>query len=141
MNEKMKSRLIRYGITVLAGALMVFGVYGARGGFPEGITLLDRYRILSDMFLVPGLLLLMAAALVLVSNNGAFDGIGFAFSRTICRLIPGRALNAKHETYGEYLERKHGEKKMTGYSCLVVVGTLFLAVGLVFMFLFYRVYP
>lgn len=140
MSGNVKNRLIRYGITILVGTLLAFWVCQTRGGVPEGIALLDRYRILSDTFIVPGMLLLMAAALVLVSNNGAFDGIGFALSRTICRLIPGRALSSKHETYGEYLERKHGEKRITGYSCLVVVGAVFLAIGLVFMFLFYRVY-
>lgn len=140
MSERSKKRLVQSAVTAAVGALIAYLVFQARGGLPDGISAQECYRILSDTFTVPGILLLLSAGMVLVANNGALDGIGFIMSRTVCRLIPGRALSAKHETYGEYLERKHGEKRSTGCFGLVTVGAAFLAVGLVFMYLFYRAY-
>lgn len=140
MSKETRNRIIRYAVTVAVGALIAFMTYGARGGLPAGISAQERYRVLSDTFTVPALLLLLMAGLFWISDQGALDGIGFILSRTIGRLIPGRALVEKHETYGQYVERKHGEKKNRGYLCLVLVGAAFLVVGVVFTVLFYRAY-
>lgn len=140
MSKENRNRVIRYAVTVAVGALIACLVYSARGGLPADISAQERYRILSDMLTVPGLLLLFAAGLIWISDQGALDGIGFILSRTIGRLIPGRALTEKHETYGQYVERKHGEKKSRGYLCLAVVGAVFLALGAVFIYLFYQAY-
>lgn len=140
MSEEGKKRLLRYGTTVLAGALLTAGVCALQGGFRGDMTLMDRYRLLSDMFTVPGLLLLFAAGLVLVSNNGVFDGIGFALSRTVAWLIPGRMITYKDESYKQYVARKHEKGRVTGFSCVAVTGLGFLAVGLIFLWLFYGTY-
>lgn len=119
---------------------MAWGIYLIQGGFTENVTLVARYRLLCDMFTVPGVFLLLAAALVFVSNEEFFTIFSYAFSYAFRSLIPGALAGQKHERYGDYVERKRQKGKVKGYSFLTYTGLAFLAIGLVFMFLFYRIY-
>lgn len=119
---------------------MAWGIYLLQGGFTENVTLVARYRLLCDMFTVPGVFLLLAAALVFVSNEEFFTIFSYAFSYAFRSLIPGALAGQKHERYSDYVERKREKGKIKGYSFLSFTGLAFLAIGLVFMFLFYRIY-
>lgn len=140
MSEKAKNRLIRYGLTVLVGALMAFGVYQSRGGFAENVTLVERYRLLCDMFSVPGVVLLSFALLIFISNEGLFTIFSYAFSYVYRMFIPGALIGYKQERYADYVERKREKGKLTGYSFLTVTAVAFLAIAGVFMYLFYQAY-
>lgn len=140
MSERGKSLLIRYGVTTLVGALMAAGVYFIRGGFQENVTLVERYRLLCDVFSVPGVLLVAFALLIFVSNEGMFTIFTYSFSYVFRSLIPGGLAKYKHERYADYVERKREKGALTGYSCVTITGLAFLAVAGVFMYLFYQVY-
>lgn len=132
----MKTKLVKYGLAALFGAALVF-VYLSARNFTGAEPPAELYRMLCDAFTIPGMVLSLSAALIALSNAGSFDGIGYSMQHLFRALIPGMAL--RQESYGDYLERREG-KKIKGYGFLLQVGLVFMAVALVFFFLFYRVY-
>lgn len=132
MNKRLKTALLKYGITTFV-CLVVAASFAFSGGVLE-LDLKNRYRILSDAFLVPGILSVFGALLVWLANEGAMDGVTWAVTNAFYALIPG--LHLKRERYGDYVQRKRG-KKTTGYGFLFIVGGVFLAASAVFTALFY----
>ncbi len=134
MNKKLRNSLLKYGITVLIGAAMVWLVI--RGyNYAEAATAAQRYRILSDAFTIPGVIFMLCALLVLVSNKGAFEGISYIFGYAFQIFIPGTG--KKHEKYGDYVERKRRKGGVSGYGFLFFTGLAFLIVSVIFIALFY----
>ena len=73
MSKELKNNLLKYGITALIGALMTFTTLRSYH-FAEAVTNAEKYRILSDAFTIPGVVLIMFGLLVMVSNGGFFNG-------------------------------------------------------------------
>ena len=69
-----------------------------------------------------------------LSQEGAFDGIGYVLSYAWHAILPG-SLN-KRESYKQYLERQRKKDKV-GFGFLIVTGLLFIAVSTVFTILFH----
>lgn len=137
MNQRTKTQLIKYSCTAVVSLLMTWlTVYLYGFDTFQGEALVNQYRILCDAFTVPGLLLVMAGLLMVVSNKGAFEGIGYAVKHGIQMLIPGVH---KTERYYDYLQRKRANK-VHGFGFLFVVGVIDLAIAAVFMSLFYNLY-
>lgn len=136
MSKRAKSNLLKYGISVAVVILMA-GYYIGTHDFLNQVRM-EQYRIICDAFTIPGALLLLMGAMVWLSNEGALSAIGYAGSWLIRRLIPGAALGER-ETYGEYMERKK-EKRVSGYGFLFRVGGISMAIALINMILFYRLY-
>ena len=135
MNGNLKNTLLKYGITVFIGAVMVWLVLTGYG-YEEVTTAAERYRILSDAFTIPGVIFMLCALLVLVSNKGAFEGISYAAGYALRMLIPG--LSKDREKYGDYVERKREKGGVKGYGFLFFTGLAFLIVSLIFIALFYK---
>ena len=95
------------------------------------------YRVLCDAFTVPGLLMLMFALLMSVSNEGALDGVGYVAAYALKLLIPGGAL--KMETYKEYLERRRANR-VKNYITLYLTAAVCLTLAGIFLALFYTVF-
>ena len=129
-------KLLKYGVAALIGAAMS-ATYLILRDFTGSEPLADRYRMLCDAFTIPGMVLMLSAALVALSNAGSFTGIGYSVKHMFNQLIPGMGL--QRETYADYLERRE-DKKVKGYGFLLQVGIVFMAVALVFYALFYRVF-
>lgn len=132
----MKTKLLKYGVAVLIGAGLA-AVYLILRDFTGEEPPAERYRMLCDAFTIPGSLLMLSAALVALANAGSFTGLSYSFQHLFRSLIPGMGL--KQESYREFLERREG-RKINGYGFLLQVGIVFMAVALVFYFLFYRVF-
>ncbi|GFH93733.1 hypothetical protein IMSAGC003_00261 [Lachnospiraceae bacterium] len=98
---------------------------------------LEQYRMLSDAFLIPGLLMVLFGLLVILSGKGALDGISYALRRAVGMLLPGTGL--RNERYFDYVERKR-EKPLRGYGFLFVVGGGFLLVSIFYYIRFYQLY-
>ena len=136
MKKKWVGPLLRYGLTALLAALMTLAVLELHG-FAQAATQADRYRILCDAFTIPGVILLMLGLLVWISDMGTFDGLSYSLRYAFRRLF--FVGGAKTETYYDYKEQKKERRRQrSGYSFLLVVGGVFLAVAIVFMILFYR---
>lgn len=136
MSSKLKSILLKYGITALIGALMVFIVM-RNYGYADAATQVDKVLILSNAFTIPGVILIMVGFLVMASNEGAFNGISYAMSYAVRMLIPGGGA-AKQEKYGDYVMRKR-EKGKAKVGFIFLVGLVYLLVAIVFTVLFYQI--
>ena len=135
MSKRVKVLLAKYGGSAVFVGFMAW-LYVSLRDF-DGAKLVDKYRMLSDAFAVPGMLLLMFGCLIWISNLGALDGLAYAVSFAIRSLIPGG--RNKDEKYGDYVERKR-EKRIKGYGFLFLSGGMTMAVAVVLMILFYRRY-
>ena len=136
--QKLLRTLIKYGITAAVGGLMVYLTLTLHG-FAELPGQVDRYRVLADAFTIPGVVLMLVAALVAVANEGAFTGVSYSLTWMIRTLIPLAALKNGRESYRDYVERKRANR-VKGYSFLFFTGLAFFTVAIVFTVLFYRVY-
>ena len=113
-NNRLKKILIRYGICIGIATAIVFCVLSIYGFF--GLKQLSaKYRCLGDSFFISGILFVMFGALFFVSDEGAFDGIGWAMKSALRVIFP--FVGAKDaETYRSYRERKHSKPKTKGYT-------------------------
>ena len=136
MSNTVLKNLLKYGIaTLVATAMTIFTTYSYN--LAGAATQAERIRILADAFSIPGIVLIMVGFLVIVSNDGFFNGLTYSLTYAIRMLIPGRGMK-KMERYYDYVEaRSKRPKARSGF--LFVVGGIFLVVGLVFTVLFYRV--
>lgn len=133
MKKETKALLIKYLICFgIASAITVI-VFAIKGFFTDSIAV--NIQILSDGFFVSGMLFLIVAGLLFVSDEGALIGIGFVLRNVILSFIPmGRT---KHELYAQYRERKLKDKKKMSDTCILVTGIVFLFVAIVMTIIWY----
>ncbi len=136
MSKRAKSNLIKYSCAILVVVLiaLVFLQDDPIAGKP----LAEQYRLLSDAFSIPGLMLIFSGLFIWVNNAGALDAISYCLNIAITALIPMKRAQG-YEKYGDYLERRRG-KAIKGYSFLFVVGAAAVAVSLVFAYLYSTVH-
>ena len=135
MSEKVRKNLLKYGIT--AGVCLAIAVLFCALRDFEQTSQAVRYRTLCDAFTVPGLLCICVGALLWVSNDGFFYGVGYCLDVARKSLIPGG--RKKMVRYYDYVQSRN-QKKVTGYGFLFVCGGVCMAVAITFLILFYRVY-
>ena len=129
-----KANLIKSGVASLVGILLAVA-FILSSGFGEE-SLMNRYKILCDAFTIPGLLMLMFAVLISVSNEGALDGLSYVVKQGF-RMLTFRGLGT--EKYLDFVESRR-EKRVRGYGFLYIVGAVFMVIALIFMALFYSLY-
>lgn len=135
--KRWQVNLLKYGITAAVGAGMALTVLDLHG-FSAAASLTEKYRILADAFTIPGVIILLSGVLVLISNEGMFEGLSYVVSYAVKMLIPGG--NKDQERYADYVERKREKGPVRGIGFLFVAGGVFMAAALVFIALFYSVY-
>lgn len=133
MNKNFKNTIIKYAICIGISAVVALAVLFIKGFFTL-TDLAQKYRYLSDAFVIPGVLFMAFAGMIFVSDEGSFDGVGFAFKKALRVILPFIGLS--DESYADYRERKHQKGKTKGYSCMLFTGLAFFLVGVVFMVLF-----
>ncbi len=124
--------LIKYAVTAAFSAIPVLLILWLLG-LSSAETAVEKYRILSDAFAVPGVVLMLFAGLVWVSNDGFFDGLGYAFSRVRGMFIPMAKI--KHQTYYDYKMEKRG-KEPHHFWHLFLVGLAYTLIAVVFLMLY-----
>lgn len=130
MNNKVAT-LLKYSIGFILATSLFFLTIGIRDIY----NVTDKqeiYRFLSDGFTIPGVLFICLGLLVWFSNLGSLSGIGYALKHLFSMLIP--VGKKKHETYAQYVEAR---KEVSGYAFLFIIGGVFLALGIVFMILYF----
>lgn len=140
MRSSLSKTLIKYGISFGISFLLAFIFVNARVDFHDlaATATIDWYRILCDAFTIPGLLFLMLGCMMSLSCQGALDGVTYVLKNAFKMLIPGMGL--KMERYYEYVEHKRANRAK-GFGFLYITGLVCMAVSLIFMYLFYRLYP
>ena len=127
MKPEKKSLLIKYLVCFFVASAIAFIVIWIKGFFTSSVAV--NVQIWADAFFVSGILLTLFAGMLFVSGEGALIGIGFVLRNVVLAFIPmGRA---KHELYADYRARKLSEAKERKYSFVLVIGLLFLLVGLI----------
>lgn len=133
MNEKIKLNIIKCAVTaaVAGGVAFTVAILNDIGNSP---SVSESYRILSNAFTVPGVILIMIGVLLYISSTGAFDALSYGLGRFARSLIPGAQY--KDEKFYDYKMRKN-EKRASGYSCVFFVGAAFTLVAILFLILYY----
>ena len=124
-----------YAVTFAVGAIIALGVLTLDNAFSAELSLLDRVRFLSDAFFVPGALIFCVGMMIFVAGKGSFDGLAYSLQfakRELLRFLP--QMRDKMETFADYKARK--AKKKTPYRYLLVVGGVYLLLGLLFSVIF-----
>lgn len=126
-NEK-KKLIIKYAVCFGIASLITFAVFAIKGFFTDSASV--NIQILADGFSVSGILVTLFAGMLFVSGEGAFIGIGFVLRNVVQAFVPmGRK---KHEFYAKYRERKLAEIKKQSDNCVLVIGLIFLFIGILF---------
>ena len=135
MKKETKSLLIKYAVCFVVASIMTVAIFAIKGFFGDDVGV--NIQVLSDGFTISGLLLLLAAGMLYISDEGALLGIGFVIRNMLLTFIPlGRA---KHELYRDYRERKLKERKSLNINgVLLVIGGIFFVIGLVFTVIWYN---
>lgn len=136
MKDKIIKILLKYGITAAVGGLMAFAVISLHG-YADAADSAERCRILADAFTIPGVVLMLCAALVWISNAGMFYGLSYLAGRAVRALFPMGRTFEKHERYADYVLRKREKGGVHGYGFIFHVGAAFFAVAVVFIIRFY----
>lgn len=127
--------LLRYGIAITAEIVLLFAYFGLVGLFSE--TSLDRiYKLLSDGFLVVGMLAFGIGLLVYFSTLGAFNFLSFTALKIASKFA--HTMPIATMSYGDYVNSKKKSNAKFGY--LLITGAVFLVVCGIFIALFYSVY-
>ena len=128
MKKETKTLLIKYASCIGIATLIAFVVFIVEGFFTADAA--RNIQILSDGFIVSGIILTFGAALLYVSDSGLLVGVGFTVRNAFLTFVPmGRA---KMETYAQYRERTLSKKKKTDVLYILIVGVSFLFLGIVF---------
>ena len=88
-------------------------------------TAKDVFKILTDGFFIPGVLFLGVGGISYVTREGAFDGIGYAFSSIFVTKNWSSRRFKDRETYAQYKERKAGKRTVLAFL-LHVGGIMFI---------------
>ena len=124
----------KYLVCILVG-VFAFSFVAIIRGYEAGAALTERLRVISDAFAVAATLLLSCGALVFLSDNGAFDMIGYTLKGL------GRALffgAANHESFYDYKKRRN-EKERPHPAAMLLTGAVYLVLAVTFTVAFYYV--
>lgn len=135
--RSLKAKLISYGICLAVAVGLLLLVLEINGYWASEEPM-NRARILSDGFSIPGALLVLTAGILYVSGQGTFNGVLFGLKRAKEILLP--FLPSEYVPYREFVKRR-AKKKVTGYGCLFFTGLAFLLIGIVLIVRFNRLYP
>ena len=129
----MKTKLLRYGITELIGALIALAIMLSKNVFGQDNPV-DVMHILSDAFFVPGILLCCVGLLVFVTNGGVFDMLAYG----VILIRDGLRRDVSKRTYKTFYDYKQSRKdKKRGMAFLLIVGLVYVAVSVGFLIPYY----
>lgn len=97
------------------------------------------WRVLSDSFAVAGLLGICFYLLVLASDAGTFDILVYGVKKTFLLHIFKNYKGMVPATFAEYVAEKRGRDSHKTYTVLLCYASLLLALGIIFLILFYTV--
>ncbi len=119
-----KSTIIKYSVSSVIGLIFVL-TYVILNRIFTAPTAKDVFKILTDGFFIPGVLFLGVGGISYVTREGAFDGIGYAFSSIFVTKNWSSRRFKDRETYAQYKERKAGKRTVLAFL-LHVGGIMFI---------------
>ena len=132
----MKTKLLKSGIAVAVGAIIVIIIMSAKEIYTE-TDIIQVMSILCDSFFVAGVVLTCAGLLIFVSNGGVFDIFAYGFHMFI-NLFRRDVTKRKYRTYYDYKEaKKEARKEKKGMGFLLIVGIIFIVISVCFLIPYY----
>lgn len=122
----------RYLITTGAGMLIVLLVVLMKNGFTETDVEIAM-QIWCDAFFVSGVFLTCGGLIVVASNGGVFDMLGYAVS-LLWYTFKSSKVERKYKTFYDYREARKDRKRSVSY--VLIVGLAMLAISVVFLILY-----
>ena len=101
--------LIIYGVEFLVATGLCFLTLWLRNFFTVHYDKATTYRFLADAFTIPGIVFILIGVLVILSVQGAFDGLGYVMRRLFRSIFP--FIVKTDETYYDYLERRRATRR------------------------------
>ena len=120
------SRNKKYFITILVGIVMVILIAITRGIFSVENNK-EILFILSDACAIPGIFILAAGILVMVSNEGLFNGITYGF-KSLAKALKKNPDERRMEEYHEYYRKKTENKISFGHLILTGVSLIIISI-------------
>ena len=121
-----KTNLIKYLVHIGVG-LLLFGVCVSTRGVFDAASTQEMFGLLSDCFLVPGLVMGGIGLLSWVGSEGTFTMLRYGFSMVFNRLIHPKE---QFPGYYEYATQRNEERKPWLKHSLIV-GTGFFVLSLI----------
>lgn len=132
-------KVLPYLISALVGAavaiIIMFASYKIHTVPPVRENAKEIMGILSNAFLVPGVILGGFGLIIFASNGGAFDMLAFAVIRFFD--LFRKDVKGKYKDFYEYREAKKDRGFKTSF--MFWVGLAFIAVSVVFLICYYNV--
>ena len=131
MTKALKTKIMCYVTSIVINAYLVFSYVRSHeiGTLPQ----IYQYHVLCDAFFLPGLILIFLGLLMVMNNLGALDTMAYGFSYVLHMLAPGAF--DKMDSYLDYIEKRRANRS-GGYGFLLVVGSVMVAVSVVFLVLY-----
>lgn len=138
-NEKkqkgnLKGLLWRYAIALIVEIGLLFAYFGLVNLFQTDETK-EIYRLISNGFSCMGLIALGVGLLIYFSTMGAYNFLSFTALKIASKFVHSMPIATM--SYGDYVESKKKSDARFGY--LIITGSLFLLVGIIFLCLFYTI--
>ena len=122
----------RYLITTGVGMLIVLLIVLMKNGFTETDVEIAM-QIWCDAFFVSGVFLTCGGLIVVTSNGGVFDMLGYAVS-LLWYTFKSSKVERKYKTFYDYREARKDRKRSVSY--VLIVGLAMLAISVVFLILY-----
>ncbi len=131
MNEK--SKLWSYGVYTAVAMIVTLSAACVWNLFEQTETL-QIIRILSDSFFLPGALFVGVALIGWIGSKGTFDIFGYSM-RSLFSMFKKESYYKRQETFYDYRTAKDENRKPFNLPMLVV-GLVFMAIGIIFTVVF-----
>ena len=122
----------RYLITTGVGMLIVLLIVLMKNGFTETDVEIAM-QIWCDAFFVSGVFLTCGGLIVVASNGGVFDMLGYAVS-LLWYTFKSSKVERKYKTFYDYREARKDRKRSVSY--VLIVGLAMPAISVVFLILY-----
>lgn len=132
----MKDKIIRYSVTMGVGLGLALIVSFSKQLYWQ-TDVVKIMRCLCDCFTVPGLLFILFGLLVVCSNGGTFDMLGFGCKKFISLFKSEKKRQENKQNFYEYRQQK--QKKKRSFWYLIICGAVYLVIGIIFLIIFYNV--
>ncbi len=140
MSDKVKKSLLKYGVTTAIGLAAAYLVCSLKDVW-HITDKMEKYRVFSDAFTLPGIIIVCVGFLVWLANKEYFMSLSYFATRAVRALIPFGRTYEKHETLHDYVMRKREKEPVKGYGFLFIVGLAFVAVAVIFLILYHNAEP
>ena len=139
--DKHRRNITGYIVCLLLGASMAYFAHQNPADSQYSAATLTAaqnfWRVWSNTFTIPGVILVCVGLLSLISREGTFDTLAYA-SRAFIRMFQS---GRKHQRFGDYvMERREKRKeKKSMVAPFMVVGGLFVAAAVFCLVMYYQV--